>query len=188
MQRLRDHKLDENRLAIERAYAQKLAELDDEIAHERRLQKDHANDLNMKLVVEQRIKDLAMARASSTAMLAPKEPDPALKIGTESIVPNTIRVEGETSVVAPSVPSYGEGQKQEPLETSQAKAEWEYQKKFLNADSEHVDALMNMIGLESVKQQVLAAKTKVDTFIRQGASLKDERFGVALLGNPGTGM
>jgi hypothetical protein len=45
-----------------------------------------------------------------------------------------------------------------------------------------------MIGLEDVKQQFLAIKAKVDTTIRQGVPLKDERFGAALLGNPGTGM
>ena len=42
-------------------------------------------------------------------------------------------------------------------------------------------------GLESVKQQFLAIKAKVDTVVRQNVSLKGERFGAALLGNPGTG-
>jgi hypothetical protein len=38
-----------------------------------------------------------------------------------------------------------------------------------------------------VKQQFLSIKTKVDTVVRQNVSLKGERFGAALLGNPGTG-
>lgn len=42
-------------------------------------------------------------------------------------------------------------------------------------------------GLESVKQQFLSIKAKVDTVVRQNVSLKGERFGAALLGNPGTG-
>jgi DNA replication protein DnaC len=44
-----------------------------------------------------------------------------------------------------------------------------------------------LVGLESVKQQFLSIKAKVDTVVRQGVSLKGERFGAALLGNPGTG-
>ncbi|KAF2719589.1 hypothetical protein K431DRAFT_321612 [Polychaeton citri CBS 116435] len=51
----------------------------------------------------------------------------------------------------------------------------------------HIDQLMEMIGLEAVKQSVLDVKAKVDTCIRQDAGLKDERFGAVLLGNPGTG-
>ncbi|PYH64567.1 uncharacterized protein BO88DRAFT_419467 [Aspergillus vadensis CBS 113365] len=44
-----------------------------------------------------------------------------------------------------------------------------------------------MIGLESVKDSLLAIKAKVDVVVRQGVSLSDEWFGAALLGNPGTG-
>ncbi|KAG4217258.1 hypothetical protein PC116_g34261, partial [Phytophthora cactorum] len=44
-----------------------------------------------------------------------------------------------------------------------------------------------MIGLESVKKEFLAIKARVDTAVRQGVDTKGERFGAALLGNPGTG-
>jgi hypothetical protein len=47
---------------------------------------------------------------------------------------------------------------------------------------------MDMIGLEEVKSQVLRIKAKIDTAIRQNTDFKEERFGVTLLGNPGTGM
>ena len=47
---------------------------------------------------------------------------------------------------------------------------------------------MEMIGLEQVKSQVLRIKAKVDTSIRQNTDLKKERFGLVLLGNPGTGL
>lgn len=46
---------------------------------------------------------------------------------------------------------------------------------------------MEMIGLEDVKAQVLKIKAKVETSIRQGNDLKNERLGLVLLGNPGTG-
>lgn len=44
-----------------------------------------------------------------------------------------------------------------------------------------------MIGLETVKEKFLAIKSKVDTVVRQNVSLKGERLGACLLGNPGTG-
>lgn len=47
--------------------------------------------------------------------------------------------------------------------------------------------LICSIGLESVKQKFLDIKAKVDAMVRQNASLSKERFGAALLGNPGTG-
>ena len=47
---------------------------------------------------------------------------------------------------------------------------------------------MGMIGLEDVKEQFLSIKEKIDTAVRQNVDMKDERFGAALLGNPGTGI
>lgn len=47
---------------------------------------------------------------------------------------------------------------------------------------------MGMIGLEDVKSQVLRIKAKVDLSLRQGTDVKGDRFNIALLGNPGTGM
>lgn len=55
------------------------------------------------------------------------------------------------------------------------------------AHNEAIDAIMEMTGLEAVKEQVLKIKVKIDTTKRQGTSLKDERFNIVLLGNPGTG-
>ncbi|KAK9771144.1 putative AAA family ATPase [Seiridium cardinale] len=70
---------------------------------------------------------------------------------------------------------------------SAAGQDWDHQKMFENATNEALDSLMSMVGLDTVKQEFLRIKAKVDTVIRQGADLKDERFSAALLGNPGTG-
>jgi hypothetical protein len=70
---------------------------------------------------------------------------------------------------------------------SAAARDWQDQKDYENASNDALDSLVAMIGLESVKNKFLNIKTKVDTVIRQGADLKDERFSAALLGNPGTG-
>ena len=72
-------------------------------------------------------------------------------------------------------------------EQSDAKDDWEHQKKMDRAQSTTLDSLMSMIGLESVKEQFLGIKSKIDTLVRQGVPLSGERFGAALLGNPGTG-
>ena len=74
------------------------------------------------------------------------------------------------------------------LKPSGAKAEWERQKEMEGAVNDALDSIMEMTGLEKVKEQVLSIKTKVDTALRQGTSLLNERFNVAMLGNPGTGM
>jgi len=187
-QRQRDHKLDLQRQANERAYAQKLIEFDEEIAHERRVQKEHADQLDRERVIQQRKKDLADARAATREVMVIKNPDPEMPAGTETRTQKANTPMDEMLASPYDDSGSGGEQKDEQPEISQAKAEWDYQKRFENADNEHLDALMQMIGLESVKHQVLTIKMKIDTCIRQGANVKDERFGAALLGNPGTGM
>ena len=191
-QRQRDHKLDLQRQANERAYSQRLAELDEEIAHERRLQKEHSDQLYRERLLQQRKKDLTDARVATKNVIVVKSPNSEMNAGIENRTQKTETLtEGKSAL--PSHDSRVGKEKQdewkdERKEVSQAKSDWDYQKRFENADNEHLDALMEMIGLESVKQQVLTIKTKIDTCIRQGVNVKHERFGVALLGNPGTGM
>jgi hypothetical protein len=70
---------------------------------------------------------------------------------------------------------------------SPSKTEWQRQKDQENANNPIIDEIMEMIGLEEVKNQVLRIKAKVETSIRQGTDIKKERLGLVLLGNPGTG-
>ncbi|KAI9640527.1 hypothetical protein NHQ30_011273 [Ciborinia camelliae] len=72
--------------------------------------------------------------------------------------------------------------------SSASKSEWQRQKHQENERNPAIDKIMEMIGLEDVKSQVLRIKAKVDTSKRQGTDLKKERLGLILLGNPGTGM
>ncbi|KAL9584330.1 MAG: hypothetical protein Q9212_002190 [Teloschistes hypoglaucus] len=190
-QRQRDHKLDLQRQANERAYAQKLADLDDELAHERRLQKEHGDQLSWERVLQQRKKDLADTRVTTRKVTEVNGPDSEMEAVTGSKI-QQVETPTEGKSASPShESSLGKEQQDEQQgdqpETSQAQSEWEYQKRFEMADNQHLDALMEMIGLESVKQQALTIKTKIDTCIRQGVDVKDERFGAVLLGNPGTG-
>ncbi|KAK8224372.1 putative nonsense-mediated mRNA decay protein [Phyllosticta capitalensis] len=81
----------------------------------------------------------------------------------------------------------GRGKGEWKLTPSAAKADWEHQKQFEGASNEALDELMDMIGLENLKEDFLAIKTKIDTAVRQGVEMNKERFGTALLRNPGTG-
>lgn len=72
--------------------------------------------------------------------------------------------------------------------SSPSNTEWQRQKDQENAKNPAIEKIMEMIGLEDVKSQVLRIKSKVDLSKRQGTDLRKERFGLVLLGNPGTGM
>ena len=71
---------------------------------------------------------------------------------------------------------------------SPAKAEWESQKQMENASNDAIDSVIDMVGLEGVKLQILGIKAKIDASIRQNSNMKEDRLNVAFLGNPGTGI
>ena len=82
----------------------------------------------------------------------------------------------------------GKEKEKEKEKDSEAQSDWQYRKDIDGVVNPHIDAIMEMIGLESVKQQVLTIMDKVDVNVRQGTSLAKERFNIVLLGNPGTGI
>lgn len=71
---------------------------------------------------------------------------------------------------------------------SKAAQDWECQKRDFYADNKHTNAIMNLIGLELVEEQVLWVKDKVDIVLRQGVRLSHERFNALFLCNSGTGL
>jgi DNA replication protein DnaC len=75
-----------------------------------------------------------------------------------------------------------------PADPRSAKGRWEHQKRTAKAQNESIDAIMDMIGLEEVKDQVMSIKDKIDVATRQSTDLRKERFNIAMLGNPGTGQ
>ncbi|KAH6916253.1 CbxX/CfqX family protein [Coprinopsis sp. MPI-PUGE-AT-0042] len=78
--------------------------------------------------------------------------------------------------------------KENPLPVP-SKSEWNRQnlKQIDGAVCPHIDKITSMVGLEEVKKQLLAIKSKIDTCNREGTSLSKERFNIAFLGNSGTG-
>ncbi|KAL4079909.1 P-loop containing nucleoside triphosphate hydrolase protein [Scleroderma yunnanense] len=74
-----------------------------------------------------------------------------------------------------------------PKVQSPARDKWECQKRAEGVENEAIDKIMDMTGLEEVKEQILHIKAKIDTMRRQGVAINKERLNLVLLGNPGTG-
>ncbi|KAF2112085.1 P-loop containing nucleoside triphosphate hydrolase protein [Lophiotrema nucula] len=190
--RQRNYQLDQARQAKQQAYAHRLSEIQDEIDHQKRLLKDKADEEYRENALAQAKQDLANIKSKASQVKKGPVPDvlnssaqkPApAQTGPSTKTADKIKSESDVASNGPTsnhnVP--------EDWEQSESKDDWNHQKEFEGAENQALDILMEMIGLESVKQEFLTIKSKIDTVVRQGVSLKGERFGAALLGNPGTG-
>lgn len=188
--RQRDMRLDVEREKKRKDYTEILESLQGEIEHERRLQRDQYESQEQRKVLDHHRADLARLKSRANVSTANGS-------GLDGASANS-NGNGTGDVVSGSsndqVPdrkatenTIGDTVSTEP-KSSGAQADWDYQKQFQRAQSDEIDSLMGMIGLEEVKAKFLTIKAQVDTAIRQNVDLKDERFGTVLVGNPGTGM
>ncbi|KAJ7583678.1 P-loop containing nucleoside triphosphate hydrolase protein [Mycena floridula] len=188
-----------------REHAEWIARIDSEIAQERELMKDAALAEERANAIKLKEKDLEDAKAQRAAKWSlfsafPKfglqqasqepqaSPDPSFPK-----VPNPPS-DQPTAANANPQPSTSTQQPARSPKASKANDIWQHLKNVQGAQSDAIDKIMAMTGLEEVKLQVLNIKHKVippespvDIAIRQNVSLKDERFSVLMLGNPGTG-
>ncbi|KAF1955358.1 P-loop containing nucleoside triphosphate hydrolase protein [Byssothecium circinans] len=196
--RKRDWELDQERQAKQRAYSAHLAALEDEIEREKRAMKAQAEDNDRDNALAQKRLDLAnLKKARASGLILSNRTSPVTNSHASTPDDNTSHSPSPAASGSQSSSSNAAGgaSSTPPVtstsppdwDKSQAKDEWEWQKKYELSDNGALDSLMDMIGLESVKEKFLAIKTKVDTIVRQNVSLTGERFGAALLGNPGTG-
>jgi hypothetical protein len=200
--RKKEFELQQKRDAAQAAYAQKLAAIDAEIAAKNLEAQDARVEVERSRTIQQKEKDLedaktrlARAAASSTqpgSMINTLSPSVAtLPVSVSGQKPSPTQ-SGSPSQSSPNKPSEAAGLpgRSNVLEIpiSPSRDLWQRQKDLEGADNEAIDAIMEMIGLEEVKSQVLDIKAKIDTAVRQNASLKDERFNITFLGNPGTGI
>ncbi|KAF2017639.1 P-loop containing nucleoside triphosphate hydrolase protein [Aaosphaeria arxii CBS 175.79] len=188
----RDFQLDEERKTKQLDYAIKLKKIKDEMEHQKRILQDEADEQDMQRTLAQEEKDLeefkkrvSTRKAQNKAKATEEGTSHGKQHTTQTTNSQPNPTKSTDSTTASSSTSNKGSQKID--QKSPAQDDWDHQKKFEGAQSEALDALMAMIGLESVKQEFLAIKAKVDTVVRQQISLKDERFGASLLGNPGTG-
>ena len=75
-----------------------------------------------------------------------------------------------------------------PSVPSPARDKWEHQKRIDGIQNDAINKIMDLTGLEEVKEQTLRITAKVDTMKRQGIPLNKERLNLVLLGIPGTGQ
>ncbi|KAH7122786.1 P-loop containing nucleoside triphosphate hydrolase protein [Dendryphion nanum] len=192
--RQRDHKLEQEREAKEKAYAQELANVLAEIEHEQRRMKADMDDQERQNVLAQHRRDLKNLRNAKNSTIFPQIAGSSQDHSSNK--PHANQQPTPSRSPSPVLNSQDDTNTQDngvntslstSWDQSNARDDWNYQKNLEGQDNEALDALVGMIGLESVKQKFLDIKAKVDAMLRQGVSLKDERFGAALLGNPGTG-
>lgn len=181
----RDHRLDMQRESRQKFYMQQLQEVQDEIAHERRILRDRAEQNDQERSLKQSRQDLENLRRrperSQNVKVTPKPPSTTVELPSTTDGGRDSACQECSEGGAPD-----ESKRSDACELSPGE-EWRNQKMYEDAHNEALDSLMEMIGLEDVKSAFLSIKSRVDTAVRQGIGLKTDRFGATLLGNPGTG-
>ncbi|KAK8428842.1 putative AAA family ATPase [Phyllosticta citricarpa] len=212
----RDLQLDVKRQERQRLYASQLVDLQDAIDHQRRLRREQNEEAERQKVLQQHREDLhnlkrdglqapldGQTQRPNGAPTQKSTPPPAATTAPGNTTPSKQSHQGQTTrsnFLQPQNQPQAEADKRRDSQQDQgrgkgewqstpsaAKDEWEYQKQYERASNPALDQLMDMIGLENIKEEFLAIKTKIDTAVRQGVAMNKERFGTALLGNPGTG-
>ena len=189
LRRQRDQKLELERETKQKEYARQLIELQDEIRHQRRILKDQSEQDEREKTLGQQQQDLKNLRDTVGRIQNKRRKD---------LPPTNTMSQASTTTALPNVrPDSAPETEQVAVDnesgngistwTSSARDEWEHQKEFEGARNEALDSLMDMIGLEDVKDKFLSIKARVDTAVCQNIDVSEERFGAALLGNPGTG-
>jgi replication-associated recombination protein RarA len=167
----RDLELERERHERQRKYAQSLQELDDEIDHQRRLMKYSAEEQEEAQALKQKTEQLQSLKRASARLAEVKKRE----------------LQNKATSPAPKKQKPNEKESQSTWSgLTGAKAEWE-SAKANGAANAALDKLMDLIGLESIKDEFLSIQASIDAKIRQGVSLSEERFSCSLLGNPGTG-
>ncbi|KAI0841013.1 P-loop containing nucleoside triphosphate hydrolase protein [Hypoxylon sp. FL0890] len=212
----RDKDLELERQAKQLAYAKQLRAIQDDIAAKRKMIKDVQEERMRQQTLEQHRLELAQLtkeaqKPLNTTISAKQAPTPVQKTTQHAIDPSKDHGQSPNCDIpptnmpgqwptenspAPDTEYDDDSASETPHESnkvliakepSSTEMDWQHQKDYENASNEALDSLFKMIGLESVKKEFLTIKARIDTALRQGADIKDERLGAALLGNPGTG-
>lgn len=156
----RDLELERKRQKLQDNYRLQLQQIEDEIDHRRRTMKYESEEKKHADELKQKKEELESLRQAESNK-------------------KKMKATQKTSPPPQAAPQFDA--------ISSAAKEWKNMKEVEGARNAALDKLMGMIGLESVKDQIMSIKSTVDTKIRQGFSLGNERWSCSLLGNPGTG-
>ena len=168
-------------------HAKQMAKLEEELRMVREAVVDAQRAQEMKEVLLQRKRDLEDAKRA--AARSSYHPAKSSNAGPSSDDREKYQKQPDSST-EPGPTENSEfitNPKEAESTSSPSETEWDRQKRVENESNEAIDALMQMTGLEDVKAQVLKIKARIDAALRQNTDVKDERYGIVLLGNPGTG-
>lgn len=177
----------ERREKADQEHGKRMAQLNEELEIQRRKQGEAqlANERN--LAIQQKKNEIAAATQSTVRKSDPQQEKPAFSKDPVQTAPSESNCDEEKSA-RPSQPSNpSPGVSPRTKKESEAKKNWQRQKDVEGASNDAIDSIMEMIGLEDVKLQVLRIKDKIDVALRQNTISKDERLNAVFLGNPGTG-
>ena len=194
----RDLKLQEKREQQEREHLEHIAKLDEMLENERQRVRDQQLLEERSRHIQQKEQDLARARARITSKPESRQLTPGGFGGVATVNPSAASNLGTTTqhssvestenvVEPPSSPQAGSNSYWKIGRESLAKQDWEQQKRVGNPRNEAIDSLMEMVGLEEVKTQMLLIKANIELSRRQNSNTKQDRLNAAFLGNPGTG-
>ena len=177
-------------------HLKEVAKADEEIEQINQRIQDARLDSEQKAILAQKQLDLAAAKERAIQTQNSRQEDPiVIPHDNHSNLRNLPVQNSSKNLPAPAKSSPDQHlQLRKHIKTavehseSPSQTEWQRQKDQENAQNPAIDKIMQMIGLEDVKAQVLKIKAKVETSIRQGTDLRKERLGLILLGNPGTGI
>ena len=177
-------------------HLKEVAKVEEEIEQITQSIKDAHLDSEQKAILTQKRMDLAAAKERANRTQNSHQEDPLSIYNDDHLNPRNLPLKKSSQTSPGPVTSTLDqhSKLREYIKTAEehnkspSKTEWQRQKDQENAHNPAIDKIMEMIGLEDVKAQVLRIKAKVETSIRQGIDLRKERLGLVLLGNPGTGI
>ncbi|KAH0828788.1 P-loop containing nucleoside triphosphate hydrolase protein [Lanmaoa asiatica] len=179
-QAMLDIKAQEERDKAQHEYDVKMIELQAKLQYQQealndiRAQKDREDEIKQKEKeiedAKQKIRDAENAAKQAAAKANASSQNPSQGAANGS-APSTANVAAPPRSMFPSP----------------ARDKWENQKRVDGVQNDAIDKIMDMTGLEQVKEQILRIKDSLDTMRRQGVPINKERLNLVLLGNPGTG-
>jgi DNA repair exonuclease SbcCD ATPase subunit len=196
----KDFELQKKRDAEQQAHDEKMAKIRENLDDQNQAQKDLqlARDREAALKQQEQDVEYLKERLRQKAEAEKKRQNGGAKGAAEqaaassssiaAAVVDTVKSAVNTLTGTPPTPSSPENAEENKKKESEAQSDWQRRKDTDGVTNPHIDAIMEMIGLEPVKRQVLRIMDKVDVNVRQDTSLAKERFNVVLLGNPGTGI
>jgi hypothetical protein len=152
--RQRDHNLDQERQAKQRAYAARLAEIEDEIEHQKNLLRHRTDEENRQNALAQKEQDLLNLKKKVKNPAKVDKPSETMQAPTATSSKTAAQANPSSAPKTPFEDSQSEvdektseqSEDSTSWDASLAKDDWNEQKQLWGAENEALDTLMSMIG------------------------------------------